>query len=152
MIICISSCSVLSALALGVLACAGLVFQPPFQLSGAAEAASGRGLSQHCSPCATCLKPLEPPLKSYLVSVRHDLSSPYRIKCLGRGKAEPSASSWSFQEHFCTNLDTDCFARLWDAEFQARGEKVPGHRVAVLPPSRNHVPSRCPGTCQGDVG
>lgn len=39
MIICISSCSVLSAPALAGFA--GLVFQPPFQLSGAAVA-------QHC--------------------------------------------------------------------------------------------------------
>lgn len=100
MIIAISSSSVLSALAL--LAWAGLVFQPPLQLTRAAVAALGKEHSQHCSPCTICLKALEPPLKSCLVSNRQDL----RIQCLGRGKTELPASSWSFQVHACTNLNT----------------------------------------------
>lgn len=59
------------------------------------------------------------------------LSSPCGTKCLGRGKIEPSASSWSFQEHSYTNLNTDYWQGC--AEYQVKGEKVPGHTVAALP-------------------
>lgn len=45
---------------------------------------------------------------------------------------------------FLNKLKYRLLARLWDPEFQVKGEKVHGHTVAALPPkpscSRNNVP------------
>lgn len=62
MIICVSSCSVLSALAR-----AGLVFQPPSQLPvEQLRLPQGRAIPSTALPAPLGLKRLESPLKSYL--------------------------------------------------------------------------------------
>ena len=70
------------------------------------------------------------------------LSSPYGIKCLGRGEDIAFGILLQPSGGFLHALKYR-LAKLWDPEFHLKGERVPGHTLLTLPPALLHQ-GQCP--------